>query len=91
MAEAARAELRPTILRAIHLRIGRRLITLGDDRVFEAARHVGIAGLGSATETERRSFVEVVRRAARKSPAQASFPLALGYCRSALDLLGEQR
>ncbi|QEN14974.1 AAA family ATPase [Mycolicibacterium sp. ELW1] len=91
VAEAARAELSADDMRAIHLRIGRRLITLGDDRVFEAARHVGIAGLGSATETERRSFVEVVRRAARKARAQASFPLALGYCRSALDLLGEQR
>jgi predicted ATPase len=91
VAEAARAGLSADDMRAIHLRIGRRLVTLGDDRVFEAARHVGIGGLGLADEVERTRFVEVVRRAARKARAQASFPLALGYCRNALDLLGEQR
>ena len=59
--------------------------------MFEAARHVGIGGLGLADDVERIRFVEVLRRAARKARAQASFPLALGYCRNALDLLGEQR
>ncbi|MCV7408911.1 cyclase [Mycobacterium florentinum] len=91
VAEAARAGLSVDEMRAIHLRIGRRLVALGDDRVFEAARHVGIGGLGLADDVERTQFVEAVRRAARKARAQASFPLALGYCRSALDLLGEQR
>lgn len=91
VAEAARAGLSDSDTRAIHLRIGRRLITLGDDRVFEAARHVGIAGLDSADGFERSRFVEVERRAAQKARAQASFPLVLGYCRSALDLLGEHR
>ncbi|MEE6139448.1 AAA family ATPase [Mycobacterium sp. 050128] len=91
VAEAARAALSADDMRAIHLRVGRRLVTLGDDRLFEAARHVGIGGLGLADDVERTLFVEVVRRAARKARAQASFPLAFGYCRSALDLLGEQR
>jgi predicted ATPase/class 3 adenylate cyclase len=89
--EASRAGLSADDMRAIHLRIGRRLITLGDDRLFEAARHVGIGGLGLSDDVERTKFVEVLRRAARKARAQASFPLALGYCRNALDLLGEQR
>jgi predicted ATPase/class 3 adenylate cyclase len=91
VAEAARAALSTDDMRAVHLRIGRRLVGLGDDRVFEAARHVGIGGLGLADEVERVGFVVVVRRAARKAQAQASFPLALTYCRNALDLLGEQR
>ncbi|GAB4925795.1 hypothetical protein MAHJHV34_14060 [Mycobacterium avium subsp. hominissuis] len=87
----ARAGLSPEEMRAVHLRIGRRLITLGDDRLFEAARHVGVGGLAVADEAERTRFVEVLRRAAHKARAQASFPLALGYCRDALDLLGGQR
>ncbi|WP_084021978.1 adenylate/guanylate cyclase domain-containing protein, partial [Mycobacterium avium] len=91
VAEAARAGLSPDEMRAVHLRIGRRLITLGDDRLFEAARHVGVGGLAVADEAERTRFVEVLRRAAHQARAQASFPLALGYCRDALDLLGEQR
>ncbi|GKU51846.1 hypothetical protein NJB14195_30900 [Mycobacterium montefiorense] len=91
VAETARATLSADDMRAIHLRLGRRLVTLGDARVFEAARHVGIGGLGLADDVERTRFVEVVRRAARKARAQASFPLAFGYCRNALDLLGEQR
>jgi predicted ATPase/class 3 adenylate cyclase len=91
VAEAARAGVSADDMRAVHLRIGRRLIALGDDRVFEAARHVGIGGRGPADDDESTRFVEVVRRAARKARAQASFPLAFGYCRNALDLLGEQR
>lgn len=89
--EAARAGLSDAEARAVHLRIGRRLIDLGDDRVFEAARHVGVGGLELADDVERTRFVEVVRRAARKARAQTSFPLALGYCRSALGLLGKDR
>ncbi len=91
VAEAARAGLSADDMRAVHLRMGRRLVGLGDDRLFEAARHVGIGGMGLTDDVERTTFVEVVRRAARKARAQASFPLALGYCRSALELLGEQR
>ena len=91
VAEAARVGLSDDDLRDIHLRIGRRLVELGDDRVFEAARHIGIGGLGLADDVERIRFVEVLRRAARKARAQASFPLALEYCRNGLSLLGEQR
>jgi predicted ATPase/class 3 adenylate cyclase len=91
VAEAAGAGLSADDKRAIHLRFGRWLVALGDDRLFEAARHVGIGGLGLPDDVERTRFVEVVRRAARKARTQASFPLAFGYCRNALDLLGEQR
>lgn len=91
VSEAARTGLSPDDMRAVHLRIGRRLVELGDDRVFEAARHVGVGGMGLVNDVERTRFVDIVRRAARKARAQASFPLALGYCRNALDLLGEQR
>jgi predicted ATPase/class 3 adenylate cyclase len=91
VAEAARAGVSADDMRTIHLRIGRRLVALGDDRLFEAARHVGIGGLGLADDVERTRFVVLLRQAARKARAQASFPLAFGYCRNALDLLGEQR
>ena len=91
VAEAARVGLSDDDQRETHLRIGRRLVELGDDRLFEAARHVGIGGHGLADDDERIRFVEVLRRAARKARAQASFPLALEYCRNGLDLLGEQR
>jgi predicted ATPase/class 3 adenylate cyclase len=91
VAEAARDGLSDDAKRDTHLRIGRRLVEQGDDRLFEAARHVGIGGRGLADDAERVRFVEVLRRAARKARAQASFPLALEYCRNALDLLGEQR
>lgn len=90
VAEAAREGLSEDVRRETHLRIGRRLVTLGDDRLFEAARHVGIGGQALADD-ERIRFVEVLRRAARKARTQASFPLALEYCRNGLDLLGEQR
>lgn len=89
--ETARAGLSADEVRAVHLRIGRRLVALGDDRVFEAARHLGIGGLQLADYTERASFAIVVRRAARKARAQASFPLALEYSRNALALLGTHR
>ena len=89
--EAARVGLSDDAQRETHLRIGRRLVELGDDRLFEAARHVGIGGRGLADDAERVRFVEVLRRAARRARAQASFPLALEYCRNALNLLGEQR
>lgn len=91
VAEAAGADMPSDVRRETHLRIGRRLVGLGDDRLFEAARHVGIGGQGLTDDDERVRFVMVLRRAARKARAQASFPLALAYCRNALDLLGEQR
>jgi predicted ATPase/class 3 adenylate cyclase len=90
VAEAARSDYTHDARLATHLRIGRRLVGLGDDRLFEAARHVGIGGHG-ATDEERIEFVHVLRRAARKARAQASFPLALQYCRNGLDLLGSKR
>ena len=89
--EAAREGLSDDAQRETHLCIGRRLVDLGEDRLFEAARHVGIGGQGLADEVERIRFVEVLRRAARKARAQPSFPLALEYCRNGLDLLGQQR
>ena len=91
VAEAARVGLSEDDQREIHLRIARRLIELGDDRLFEAARHVGIGGRGLADDAERIRFVEVLRRAVRKARAQTSFPLALQHCRDGLSLLGEQR
>ena len=91
VAEAARVGLSEDDQREIHLRIGRRLVELGDDRLFEAARHIGIGGHGLADDAERIRFIEVLRRAARKARAQASFPLALQYCRDGLSLLGKQR
>ena len=91
VAEAARVGLSDEATRETHLRIGRWLVKQGDDRLFEAARHLGIGGRGLADDAERVRFVEVLRRAARKARAQASFPLALEYCRNALDLLGGQR
>lgn len=91
VAEAAREGMPDDAQRETHLRIGRRLVELGDDRLFEAARHVGIGGRGLADDAERVRFVEVLRRAAGKARAQASFPLALEYCRNAMELLGERR
>jgi predicted ATPase/class 3 adenylate cyclase len=91
VAEAAREDLSDDDERQTHLRIGRRLVEQGDERLFEAARHVGIGGLGLADDDERIRSVDVLRRAARKARAQASFPLALTYCRNGLDLLGESR
>jgi predicted ATPase/class 3 adenylate cyclase len=89
--EAARVSLSDNDTRETHLRIGRWLVEQGDDRLFEAARHVGIGGRGLPDDAEQIRFVKVLRRAARKERAQASFPLALNYCRDALDLLGVQR
>jgi predicted ATPase/class 3 adenylate cyclase len=91
LAEAARVGLSGDAARETHLRIGRWLVELGDDRLFEAARHLGIGGRGLADDAERVRFVEVLRRAAQKARAHASFPLALNHCRDALDLLGGQR
>jgi predicted ATPase/class 3 adenylate cyclase len=90
VAEAAREGMSDDARRETHLRIGRRLAEQGDDRLFEAARHVGIGGYQLA-DNERIQFVDVLRRAARKARAQASFPLALEYCRNGLGLLGESR
>jgi predicted ATPase/class 3 adenylate cyclase len=91
VAEAARENLSDDVARETHLRIGRQLVELGDERLFEAARHLGIGGHALADDAERIRFVDVLRRAARKARAQASFPLALTYCRNGLDLLGDER
>ena len=91
VAEAARDGLSDDTQRKTHLRIARRLVEQGDDRLFEAARHIGIGGHGLADDDERIRFIEVLRRAARKARAQASFPLALECCRNGLGLLGGQR
>jgi predicted ATPase/class 3 adenylate cyclase len=91
VAEAARDGLSADAQRQTHLRIARRMVEQGDDRLFEAARHIGISGHDSADSDERIRFVEVLRRAARKARAQASFPLALECSRNGLGLLGDQR
>lgn len=90
VAEGLREGMSDDARRETHLRIGRRLAELGDDRLFEAARHVGTGGCRLADD-ERIRFVDVLRRAARKARAQASFPLALESCRNGLGLLGELR
>ncbi|WP_209305742.1 AAA family ATPase [Mycobacterium sp. PS03-16] len=89
--EAAREGLAEDARRATHLRMARRLVTLGDGRLFDAARHIGLSGGDLADDAERVRFVEVQHRAARKARAQASFPLALEYCRGGLTLLGANR
>ena len=92
VAEAARTGLPECERRQTHLRLGRRLVQLGDARLFEAARLVGDGGLGLEEDTaERVAFAEVSKRAARKAKAQASYPLALAYCRNGLALLGTNR
>jgi predicted ATPase/class 3 adenylate cyclase len=91
VAEAARADLSDERQREIHLRIARRLVVLGEDRLFEAARHISAGGKGHADSQERIRFVEVLHRAARKARAQTSFPLALEYARTGLRLLGGRR
>ena len=53
--ETARAGLSDADARVVHLRIGRRLVELGDDRVFEAARHVGLGGAHRAIRDGRRT------------------------------------
>jgi predicted ATPase/class 3 adenylate cyclase len=90
VAEAARADLPDDAQREIHLRIARRLVKLGDGRLFEAARHISAGGKG-LTEDERVDFVQVLHKAARKARAQASFPLALEYSSTGLRLLGGRR
>ncbi len=91
VAEAARADLSEEEQRETHLRIARRLVLLGEDRLFEAARHISAGGKGLADNNERIRFVEVLHRAARKARAQTSFPLALEYSRTGLHLLGGRR
>jgi predicted ATPase/class 3 adenylate cyclase len=88
--EAALQGMSDDAWRETHLRIGRRLADRGDNRLFEAARHVGIGG-SQLEDDERVRFVNVLRRAAQKARAQASFPLALEHCREGLGLLGELR
>ena len=90
VAEAARIGLSDNERRKTHLHLARRLVRLGEDRLFEAARHVGAAG-SDVDDDERLEFVDVLARAARKARAQASFPLALEHSRSALALLGGHR
>jgi predicted ATPase/class 3 adenylate cyclase len=91
LAEAGRARLSEAAQREVHLRIGRRLVGLGPERLFEAARHLGLGGIGLARDDERTRFAEVERRAAEQARQQASFLVALACYRAGLDLLGERR
>jgi predicted ATPase/class 3 adenylate cyclase len=91
VAEAARADLSDDAKREVHRRIARRLVQLGDSRLFEAARHISAGGTSLADDAERIRFVQLLHRAAGKARAQASFPLALEYSRTGLRLLGGRR
>ncbi|MGH4009205.1 MAG: AAA family ATPase [Pseudonocardiaceae bacterium] len=91
VAEAARARLTEDAQRTVHLRVGRRLVGLGANRLFEAARHLGLGGVGLVGDAERTRFAEVERRAAEQARRQASFPVALACYRAGLALLGERR
>jgi predicted ATPase/class 3 adenylate cyclase len=91
VAEAARANLSEDAQRETHLRLGRWLVESGDDRLFEAARHITAGREGLTNADERVRFVQVLHRAARKARAQASFPLAMEYSRTGLSLLGGKR
>jgi predicted ATPase/class 3 adenylate cyclase len=92
VAETARVGLSEDDRRASHLRLGRRLARLGDVRLFEAARHLGLGGLRlDEDDDERIEFADVLWRAARRARAHASFPLALAYSRNGLELLGANR
>ena len=77
VAEAARVDLSEGEQREVHLRIARRLVGLGDDRLFEAARHISAGGKALADHHERIRFIQAFHRAALKARGQASFPLAL--------------
>jgi class 3 adenylate cyclase len=90
LAEAARARRTGEAQREVHLRIGERLVELGEPRLFEAARHLGIGGVGLADEAERTRFAEVEQRAGELARRQVSFPVALACYRAGLDLLGER-
>jgi predicted ATPase/class 3 adenylate cyclase len=89
--EAARVRLSEEAQREVHLRIGRRLVERGDEELFEAARHLGIGGLGLEGDDECARFARVEQRAAQKARLQASFPLALECWRTGLALLGARR
>ena len=67
VSEAAREGMPDDVGGTTHLRIGRRLAMLGPDRLFEAARHLGI-GAHQLPGEERIQFVKVLRRAAHKGP-----------------------
>lgn len=81
---------------ALHLRIGRllrdSLSAAGlDERLFDIANHLN-AGLGLITSSEERDRVaELNLTAARKANASAARAAALSYCRTGLELLGEER
>jgi predicted ATPase/class 3 adenylate cyclase len=91
VAEVARARLADDARDAVHLRFGRWLAARGEKRLFEAARHLAIGGLGVADDAERTRFAEVERRAAVAAHRQASFPLALECFHAGLALLGPRR
>jgi predicted ATPase/signal transduction histidine kinase len=80
---------------ALHLRIGRLLrenvrAEELDERIFEIANHLN-AGLGMITSTEERDLVaELNLIAGRKANASAARAAALSYCKTGLDLLGEE-
>lgn len=91
VAEAARSGLSEENRREVHLRIGR-VLAERDDRMFDAARHLGIGGLAlDDDDPDRVEFAEVQLRAAEAARRRASFPLALGYGRAGLALLGARR
>ena len=91
IAEAGRVRLGDDAQREVHLRIGRWLLQNADERLFEAARHLSIGGVGLDSDEERARFAAVEQRAAERARSQAAFPLALECCRAGLVLLGDRR
>jgi predicted ATPase/class 3 adenylate cyclase len=89
VADTARGRLSEEDQSQVHLRIGRRLVELGEERLFESARHLGVGGL-RVDRAEAARFAVVQRRAARLAHRRASFPVALACCRAGLALLGEE-
>ena len=71
LAEVARAAMSKQARREVHLRIGRSLVGQCDDRLFEAARHLGIGGLSLPEGAERAGFAEVAYRAAELARRQS--------------------
>ena len=90
VAEVAAARLPADVVRTVHRRIGMSLAERGADRLFDAARHLALAGVDEGgVDTDR--FANVQLRAARLARLLASYPVALDCYRAGLRLLGDRR
>jgi len=94
--QAAYSLIPPSETRAVHLRVGRLLLAaygpeVPADRLFDVVDHLN-AGLGLIEdEAERTRLVALDLRAGKEARAKAAFQSALGYARSGLSLLPEER